>query len=60
MEDSLEHNICHTQVMQAQIAAKMSKLQEAPAQQANLTNQKASLQGRDQQLAKIMEEDMTH
>ena len=37
--------------MQVQIAAEMSKLQEEPAQQANQTNQVASLQEKDQQLA---------
>ena len=37
----------------------MSKLQEEPTQQANQTNQVASLQDKDQQLAEILEE-MTH
>ena len=60
MEDSLEHNIYHTQAMQAQIATEMSKLQEEPAQQANQTNQAGSLQERDWQLAESMEEEMTH
>ena len=46
--------------MQAQIAAQMSKLQEKHTQQANYTNQVASLQEKDQQFAKIMEEEMTH
>ena len=46
--------------MQAQNDDKMSKLQEQPTQQANLTNQVASLEERDQQLAEIMEEEMTH
>ena len=32
LEDSLEHNICHTHAMQAPIMAKMSKLQEEPTQ----------------------------
>ena len=60
LEDSLEPNICRTQAMQAQIAAKMSKLWEEAAQEANQTNQAASLQEKDQQLAEIMEEEMTH
>ena len=54
------HNICHTQVMWAQIAAKMGTLQEEPTQQANQTNQMASLQERYQQLAEILEEEVTH
>ena len=60
LEDSLEHNICHTQAMQAQIAVEMTKLQEEPAQQAEQINQAANLQAQDQQLAEIMEEEMTH
>ena len=32
LEDSLEHNIHHTQSMWLHIAAKMSKLQEEPTQ----------------------------
>ena len=46
--------------MWAQIAANMSRSQEEPPQQADQTNQAASLQERDQQLAEIMEEEMTH
>ena len=60
LEDSPEQNICHTQAMQAKIAKEMSKLQEKAAQKAHQTNQVASLQDRDQQLAEIMEEEMTH
>ena len=46
--------------MWAQIAAEMCKLQEEPTQQANQTNQAASLQEKDQKLAEIMEEEITH
>ena len=46
--------------MQAQIAAEMSKLQERPTQQANHTNQVANLQDKDQDLAKIMMEEIAH
>ena len=60
LKDNLEHNICHIQVMPAQIPGEMSKLQKEPAQQANWTNQAASLQEKDQQLAEIMEEEITH
>ena len=60
LEDSLEHNIYHFQVMWAQIAPKMSKLQEKHVQQANQADQAACLQGKDQQLAEIKEEEMTH
>ena len=41
--------------MQGKIPADMSKLQEEPTQQAEPVNQ-----AQDQQLAKIMEEEMTH
>ena len=34
LEDILEQNICHTQAMQADIAAEMNKLQEEPTQQS--------------------------
>ena len=60
MEDSLECNICHIQVMQVQIVAKMRMLQEEPTQQADQTNQLPSLQEKDQQFAEIMEEEMIH
>ena len=60
LEDSLEQSACHAQAIQAQIAVKMSKLQEEPTQQAELVNQAAHLQAQYQQLAKIMEEEMTH
>ena len=43
-----------------QIAAEMNKLQEEHAQQAKQVDQVASLQAKDQQLAEIMEEEMTH
>ena len=54
IEDSLEQKIYCTQAIQAQIATEMSKLQEEPTQQAN---QVANLQEKDQELAKIMEEE---
>ena len=57
LEHSLEHSICHTQAMQVQIVAKMIKLQEDPAEQAD---QVASLKAKDKQLAEIMEEEMMH
>ena len=46
--------------MWVQIAAEMSKLQEEPTQQASQTNQVASLQEKDEQLAEIMEEEMAY
>ena len=49
--------------MWAQIAHEMSKLQEEPTQQAKLVDQVANLrdlQVQDQQLARIMGEEMTH
>ena len=60
LEDSLECNICHTQAMQGQIAAEMSRSQEEPTQQAKQVEQAAIMQAKDQQLAEIMEEEMTH
>ena len=60
LEDSLEQNICHTQAMQAKIAAEMCKLHEDPVQQADQTSQVTSLWEKDQKLAEIMEEEMTH
>ena len=46
--------------MWAQIAAEMSKLQEDPTQQAEPVNEAAHLQAQDQDIAEIMEEEMTH
>ena len=60
LEDSLDQKICQTQAMQAQIAHTMSRLEEEPALQAEPDDQAAELQQQDQQLAKIMEEEMTH
>ena len=63
VEDSLEGKIYHTQGMQVQIAAEMSKLQEEPSQQAKLVDPVTNLQDlqtQNQQLAEIMEEEMTH
>ena len=59
LEDSLEHNIHCTQALQAQIAVEMIKLQEEPMQQAEQLEQAANLQAQGQQLAEIMEEEMT-
>ena len=61
LEDSLERNIHHTLAMWVQIAHEM--IQEDPTQQAMLLDQVANLedlQAEDQQLAKIIEEEMTH
>ena len=63
LEDSLERNICHAQAMQAQVSHEMSKIQEEPAPQAILEQKAANLQDlqvQEQQLAEIMEEEMTH
>ena len=63
LEDSLERNICHTQVMWVQIAHEMSKIQVEPTSQTVLEQQVANLQDlqvQDQQIAEIMEEEMTH
>ena len=63
LEDSLERNIYCTQAMQAQIAHEMSKIQEEPVPKAMLEDQVPQLQDlqvQDQQLAEIMEEEMTH
>ena len=49
--------------MWVQIVHEMSKIQEEPTQQAMLVDQMANLQDlevQDQQLAEIMEEEMTH
>ena len=60
LEDSLDQNICQTQAMWAQIAHAMSRLEEEPPVQAEPDDQAAQLQQQDQQLAQIMEEEMTH
>ena len=63
LEDSLKRNIYCIQAMQVEIAHEMSKIQEEPTQQAMLEQQAANigdLQAQDQQLAKILEEEMTH
>ena len=63
LEDKLERNIHHTQAIWAQIAHEMSKIQEKPTQKTMLEQQVANLeylQMQDQQLAKIMEKEMTH
>ena len=60
LEDSLEHNICCTQAMWAQIVAEICKLQEELTLQANKADQVTSLQAKDEQLAELMEEEMTH
>ena len=59
LEDSLDRNIHQTQAMWAQIAHAMSRLEE-PTSQAEPTNQAAQLQQQKQQLAKMLEEEMTH
>ena len=58
LEDSLDRNIHHTQVMQAQLAHGMRRLEEEPASRADPNDQAAQLQVQDQQLAEIMEEEM--
>ena len=60
LEESLKHHICCTQATLAQISDEISKLQEEPAQQANQADQVANLQEKDQQLAEVMEKEMTH
>ena len=59
LEDSLERNICQTQAMWAQIAHAMSQLEEEPAVRAEPDDQAVQLLQQDQQLTKIMEEEMT-
>ena len=59
LEDSLDRNICQTQAMQAQIANAMSQIEEEPAVRAEPDEQAAQLI-QDQQLAEILEEEMTH
>ena len=60
LEDSLERNICQTQAMQAQIAHAMSQLEEEPTVRPEPDDQAAQLLQQDKQLAKIIEEEMTH
>ena len=60
LEDSLDRNICQTQAMQAQIANAMSRIEEKPAVRAEPDDQAAQLLQQDQQLAKILEEEITH
>ena len=59
LEDSLDRNICWTQTMQAQIANAISRIEE-PAARAEPDKQAAQLIHQDQQLAEILEEEMTH
>ena len=58
--DSMDRNICHTQAMWAQVAHVMSRLEEEPTWRAEPDDQATQLQYQDQQLAKILEEEMTH
>ena len=60
LEDSLDRNIHWTQAMWAQIANAMSRMEEEPAVRAEPDDQAAQLLQQDQQLAKILEEEMTH
>ena len=60
LEDFLEWNILYTQSLQVQIAAEMSKLQKEPAQLANQIDLVVSLHVKDQELAEIIDEEMTH
>ena len=60
LEDSLDWNIHWTQAMQAQIANAMSWIEEEPAVRAEPDDQAVQLLQQDQQLAKIMEEELTH
>ena len=60
LEDSLDRNICHTQAMWAHIAHVMSRLEEEPTLWAEADDQAAQLWQQDQQLAKILEEEVTH
>ena len=59
LEDSLDRNICQTQAMQAQIANDMSQIEEEPAVRAEPDDQAAQLIQQDQQLAEILDEEMT-
>ena len=60
LEDSLDRNICQTQAMWAQIANAINQIEEEPAVRAEPDKQAAQLIQQDQQLAKILEEEMTH
>ena len=60
LEDSLNRNICQTQAMQAQIASAMSQIEDEPTARAEPDEQAAQLIQQDQQLAEILEEEMTH
>ena len=60
LEDSLDQNICQTQAMWVQIAHTKSRLEEEPTLQAEPDDQAAQLWQKDQQMAEIMEEEMTH
>ena len=60
LEDSLDRNIHRTQAMWAQIANAICRIKEEPAVRAEPDDLAAQLLQQDQQLAKIMEEEMTH
>ena len=60
LEDSLNRNIHQTQAMWAKIADAMSQIEEEPAARAEPDNQAAHLIHQDQQLAEILEDEMTH
>ena len=60
LEDSLDRNICQTQAIWAQIANTISRIEEEPAARDEADEQAAQLIQQDQQLAKILEEEMTH
>ena len=60
LEDSLDRNICRTQAMWAQIADVMGRIEEEPAPGAEPDHQDAHLIQQDQQLAEILEDEMTH
>ena len=59
LEYSLDRNICWTRAMRPQIANAMSQIQEEPAARPGPDEQAAQLIQQDQQLAKILEEEMT-
>ena len=60
LEDSLDRNICRTQAMWAQIVDAMSRIDEEPAVRAEPDHQAVHLIQQDQQLAEILEDEMTH
>ena len=60
LEDSLDRNICRSQAMWVQIADAMSQIEEEPAVGAEPDKQAAHLIQQDQQLAEILEHNMTH